>query len=173
MKRGDNMNMWYVEKGPDSDVVLSSRVRLARNFTKYPFPHKTTPEMQQNIAEETRNALFAGNKNMADVFRYIDFAQLDVIEKAVLVEKHVVSKELSESNRYRGLFISKDEQTSIMVNEEDHLRIQCLVPGIQLSKAWEICNSIDDLLSETIDFACPCFPHGCWPFFLKAKSSTP
>ena len=153
MKRGDNMKMWYVEKGPDSDVVLSSRVRLARNFARYPFPHKTTPEMQQDIVEKTKNALFAGSKSMEDIFQYIDFANLDVIEKAVLVEKHIVSKELLEADRIRGLLISNDEQISIMVNEEDHLRIQCLVSGMQLSKAWEICNNIDDLLSETIDFA--------------------
>ena len=88
------MKMWYVEKGPDSDVVLSSRVRLARNFSEYPFPHKTTPEMQQEIADKTKNALFAGSENMKDVFKYIDFSNLDIIEKAVLVEKHIVSKEL-------------------------------------------------------------------------------
>ncbi|NLN65721.1 MAG: protein arginine kinase [Clostridiaceae bacterium] len=147
------MDKWYIEKGPDSDVVLSSRVRLARNIKNYPFPHKSTVEDQKKIVDETKNALFSGNENMAGVFSYIDFNHLDPIEKAVLVEKHIVSKELVESNRYRGLIISGDEQISIMINEEDHLRIQCLTPGLQLEKAWEACDQLDNLLSESIDFA--------------------
>lgn len=147
------MDKWYIEKGPDSDVVLSSRVRLARNFRKYPFPHKTTPEIQKNITEETRQAIFSGNGNMSGVFSYIDFTHLDATDKAELVEKHIVSKELMESNRHCGLILSQDEKISIMINEEDHLRIQCLVPGLQLTQAWEACNKLDDLLSESIDFA--------------------
>jgi protein arginine kinase len=110
-------------------------------------------EDQKKIVDETKNALFSGNENMAGVFSYIDFNHLDPIEKAVLVEKHIVSKELVESNRYRGLIISGDEQISIMINEEDHLRIQCLTPGLQLEKAWEACDQLDNLLSESIDFA--------------------
>lgn len=147
------MNKWYINKGPDSDVVISSRVRLARNFRKYPFPHKTTPEQQRQIIEETRNALFNGNQMMADTFSYIDFTNLDAVEKVVLVEKHIVSKELLETNRNSGVLLSNDERISIMINEEDHLRIQCLATGMQLSEAWEVCNNLDDLLSESIDFS--------------------
>jgi len=147
------MNKWYIEKGPESDVVISSRVRLARNFKEYPFPHKTTPQMQKEIVDKTRDALFSGNQNMSRVFRFIDFSDLDMLDKAEFMEKHVVSKELLESDRYSGILLSEDEQISIMINEEDHLRIQCLAPGMQLTNAWNICNSIDDLLSEKIDFA--------------------
>lgn len=150
---GDVMNKWYIDKGPDSDVVLSSRVRLARNFREYPFPHKSTAEHQKKIAEETQKAIFSGSDSMANIFRYVDITSLDVIEKAVLVEKHIVSKELVESKRMIGLILSQDEQISIMINEEDHLRIQCLASGMQLTKAWEVCDSLDNLLSETIDFA--------------------
>ena len=147
------MDKWYISKGPDSDVILSSRVRLARNFRKYPFPHRTTPEQQRQIIEETKNALFSGNQRMIETFRFIDFTGLDAVEKAVLIEKHVASKELLETNRISGLLLSKDERISIMINEEDHLRIQCLATGMQLSETWEVCSSLDDLLSETIDFS--------------------
>lgn len=147
------MDKWYISKGPDSDVILSSRVRLARNFKKYPFPHRTTPEQQRQIIEETKNALFSGNQMMSENFSYIDFAGLDAVEKAVLVEKHVVSKELLETNRLCGVLLSRDERISIMINEEDHLRIQCLATGMQLTEAWETCTNIDDLLSESIDFS--------------------
>lgn len=147
------MNKWYVEKGPESDVVISSRVRLARNFNEYPFPHKTTPEMQKEIVGKAKDALFSGNQNMSEVFQFIDFANLEMVDKVVLMEKHVVSKELIESNRYSGILLSQDEQISIMINEEDHLRIQCLAPGLQLTNAWNICTDLDDLMSEKIDFA--------------------
>lgn len=147
------MCKWYIEKGAESDVVISSRVRLARNFRDYPFPHKTTPEMQKDIIEKTKDALFSGNQNMSRIFRFIDFTSLDTIDKAEFVEKHVVSKELLESDRHSGILLSEDEQISIMINEEDHLRIQCLAPGMQLTNAWNICDNIDDLLSEKIDFA--------------------
>jgi len=147
------MNKWYIDKGPDSDVVLSSRVRLARNFKSLPFPHKTTCEQQKKIVEETRKAIFSGNDSIAGIFRFVDFSSLNGIEKAVLVEKHIVSKELGESNRYNGLILSRDEQISVMINEEDHLRIQCLASGMQLTKAWEVCDNLDNLISETIDFA--------------------
>ena len=147
------MNKWYIEKGPESDVVISSRVRLARNFKEYPFPHKTTPELQKDIVEKTKDALFSGNQNMTEAFKFVNFATLDMIDKAEYMEKHIVSKELLESNRYSGILLSEDEQISIMINEEDHLRIQCLAPGMQLSKAWEICNSLDDLLAGKIDYA--------------------
>lgn len=134
-------------------MVLSSRVRLARNFREYPFPHKSTAEHQQKIIQETQKAIFSGSDSMAGIFRYVDITSLDIIEKAVLVEKHIVSKELVESKRLIGLILSQDEQISIMINEEDHLRIQCLASGMQLTKAWEVCDSLDNLLSETIDFA--------------------
>ncbi len=147
------MDKWYISKGPDSDVIISSRVRLARNFRKYPFPHRTTPEQQRQIIEETRNALFSGNQGMAGTFSFIDFSGLDAVEKTVLVEKHVASKELLDTNRICGLLLSNDERISIMINEEDHLRIQCLATGMQLSETWNTCSSLDDLLAETIDFS--------------------
>ena len=87
------MNKWYIEKGPESDVVISSRVRLARNFKGYPFPHKTTPELQKDIVEKTKDALFSGNQNMTEAFKFVNFATLDLIDKAEFMEKHIVSKE--------------------------------------------------------------------------------
>lgn len=153
MKRGDSMDKWYIDKGPDSDVVLSSRIRLARNFKNYPFPHKSSTEQQKKTVEETQKAVFSGNESMSGIFRFVDFTLLDGIEKAVFVEKHIVSKEFVESNRYTGLILSQDEQISVMINEEDHLRLQCLAPGMQLTKAWEVCDNLENLLSETIDFA--------------------
>ena len=84
-------------------------------------------------------------------FSTIDFRKLDLNERLVYVEKRLVSKELAKSDQEVGLLLSNDEQISIMINEEDHLRIQCLASGMQLEKASEICNYIDNLLSQKIN----------------------
>ena len=147
------MKRWYIDKGPDSDVVASSRVRLARNFEAYPFPSRSSVEQQRTIIGETIEALTGEDTEFKEGFNYVDFKQLDETEKLVYVEKRLVSKELAESEREVGLIISNDEQISIMINEEDHLRIQCLAAGMQLEKAFEICNYIDNLFSRKINFA--------------------
>ncbi|HBR03731.1 MAG TPA: protein arginine kinase [Ruminiclostridium sp.] len=147
------MNKWYIDIGPDSDVVVSSRIRLARNFKEYPFPQRSLPEQQENVIRETCDALFSNNPKLQDSFSLMRFKELSPVEKQVLVEKHLVSKELAESSLEVGALISKDEQISIMFNEEDHLRIQCLASGMQLEKAFDICNYLDNLISEKIEYA--------------------
>ncbi len=146
------MNKWYIDIGPDSDVVVSSRVRLARNFDAYPFPQRSLPELQEKVIQETCNALFSDPK-LKENFSLKRFKEILPVERQVLVEKHLVSKELAESNLEVGALISHDEQISIMINEEDHLRIQCLTSGMQLEKAFDICNYFDNLISEKIDYA--------------------
>ena len=81
------------------------------------------------------------------------FRDIPPIERQILVEKHLVSKELAESSLVVGALISDDEQISIMLNEEDHLRIQCLASGMQLEKVFDLCNSLDDIISERIEYA--------------------
>ncbi len=147
------MSKWYIDAGPDSDVVVSSRVRLARNFKNYPFPRRSTKEDQENIINETCDALFSGNPELKESLSLILFKDIPPIERQVLVEKHLVSKELAESNLEVGALISSDEQISIMLNEEDHLRIQCLASGMQLEKLFDLCNSLDDTIAEKIDYA--------------------
>jgi protein arginine kinase len=147
------MSKWYIDAGPDSDIVVSSRVRLARNFEEYPFPQRSSTEDQQKIIDETCHALFTGNPELERRLTLILFKELQPIQRQVLVEKHLVSKELAESSLETGALISDDEQISIMINEEDHLRIQCLTAGMQLDKAFALCNSIDDTIAEKIDYA--------------------
>lgn len=147
------MSKWYIDAGPDSDVVVSSRVRLARNFKDYPFPKRSTKQEQESIIKETCDALFSGNPELKESLSLILFKDIPPIERQVLVEKHLVSKELADSNLEVGALISRDEQISIMLNEEDHLRIQCLASGMQLEKVFDLCNSLDDTISEKIEYA--------------------
>ncbi len=147
------MTKWYIDGGPDSDVALSCRIRLARNFADYPYPHKSSPEILKKVMERTTEAVMHGNSDMAEQFHFIDFAKLSQVDRQVMVEKHLVSKELAKSKIDRGVIISESENISIMINEEDHLRIQCLGAGLQLEKLWELADPLDNLLSESIRFA--------------------
>jgi len=157
------MTQWYIENGPESDVVISSRVRLARNFESYPFSSKMEKEQEDKVLSKVKNAMMNVNGIINDISKddksimrdviFVDIKNLDVIEKQVLVEKHLVSPEFVESERINGLLISKDERISIMVNEEDHLRIQCLFPGMQIQNAWKLCDSIDSFIDSKLKFA--------------------
>ena len=147
------MNKWYIEKGPESDVVISTRIRLARNYKDFPFPQRADPEQLQTVILRTNEAIFTGNLEMEKNFSFIDISKLSNIDKMILIEKHIISKELVSNQRESGVVISNDEKISIMINEEDHLRIQCLASGMQLEKAHDLCSKIDNLLEEKIEFA--------------------
>ncbi len=147
------MTKWYIDKGPESDVVLSCRVRLARNFTEYPYPHRSTPEVRRRVMDRTVEAILHGSGVMSQEFRFIDFTKLPAVERQVLVEKHLVSKELADSRIECGAVISASENISIMLNEEDHLRIQVLGAGLQLDELWTLADKLDNQLADTIDFA--------------------
>lgn len=147
------MNRWYIDAGPDSDVVLSSRIRLARNFSDLPYPHMSRPEQRREVMDRSVAAILHSNSSMSQLFRFLDFTSLPEIERQVLVEKHLVSKELADCGQDCGAIISEGENISLMLNEEDHLRIQCLGAGLQLESLWSLADKLDNLLSESIPFA--------------------
>lgn len=144
---------WYEKAGKESDVVISTRVRLARNLADMPFPNRMTPDQKAAVERRVRDAILSGNSAIASDF---DFVQMDDLsnEQAVsLVERHIVSPEFIANAKGRGFLISKDERISIMVNEEDHVRIQVLHEGLALSEAAEMTDRIDTLLNESLRFA--------------------
>lgn len=144
---------WMRNEGPDSDIVLSSRIRLARNFSKVPFPiiadQGELEGIQEFFQKEYEHESFESHED----FEYIPINQLTLIEKQTLVEKHLVSPHLVKQALTAGALISKDEQVSIMINEEDHIRIQLYFPGFQLEKTLEEAFKIDDWLERKIDYA--------------------
>jgi len=146
------MEGWYIEKGPESDVVMSSRVRLARNFKEYPFPFRMSREDGEKVVQRVKDAIFNRSVATSD-YEFYDMLKMNPIDKQALVEKHLISPNLVGGRIASAAIISKDEKVSIMINEEDHLRIQCLFPGLQLDKAWELCDKIDSLLEENIDYS--------------------
>jgi len=145
---------WMNGKGNLGDVVISSRVRLARNLKEVPFPHL----LEEKDAREVLNKIFCaidqvGAKRFGGDIIKVDLQNLPSLDRQVLVEKHLISPQHAENGFAKGLALRHDEQVSIMINEEDHLRIQCLHSGLELDEAWILASGIDDLCDEILDFA--------------------
>lgn len=142
-----------VQAVPDADVAISSRIRLARNLEAYPFTMRMNRIQSAEILEHVKNAIFIGKDVQEQKLSYLDLQSLKPLEKQLLVEKHLISPEFVEGDIDRAVIISRDGKISIMVNEEDHLRLQCIYPGMQIREAWKLCSELDTKLEETLDFA--------------------
>ncbi|OYU98423.1 MAG: ATP--guanido phosphotransferase, partial [Verrucomicrobiales bacterium VVV1] len=125
-------------------IVLMTRIRLARNLANQPFPGWAKPAQRAKIAEICAAAVAAASPLKRSLNVAVD--QLGDLEKQILVERHLISRELSGSKQGSGVIISKDQTVSVMVNEEDHLRIQVLRAGFQLKKTWNVINELDTAL---------------------------
>lgn len=146
------MLKWYETEAADNDIVLSSRIRLARNVVDFPFNSKITPEQRKKLNEQAKAALEKLNLGENKLI-FAQMNELNEIKRYSLVEKHIVSREFINHPEERMLVLSADESISIMVNEEDHLRLQVMANGLNLQKAFELCNQIDDVLDETLTYA--------------------
>lgn len=144
---------WYEKAGPNGDVVCSTRVRLARNLAPYPFPERATLQQKEEIKARVRDALLSGNSILSKEFRFLPLDSMGEEQAVSLVERHIISPEFIADRRGKGVLVSEDESLSIMINEEDHLRIQVLREGLSLKEAAETADRLDTLLSETLPFA--------------------
>ncbi|HEU5312082.1 MAG TPA: protein arginine kinase [Candidatus Eisenbacteria bacterium] len=146
-----NLGRWLDGSGPASDVVLSTRVRLARNLKEVPFTHRAREEQ---LAMVYSSVVSAVRKTPALVSSSaLQMRELTPLDRQFLVERHLISHDLADNGRLRGLLLVPDESVSAMVNEEDHLRLQSLASGFQLRSAWESVNAIDDELGQDLDYA--------------------
>ena len=141
---------WYKNKGNEGDIVLSTRVRLARNLTEYPFPGRLDESQKKDIANLVNNILSQEKTFDLD---FIDMSTLSPAETVSLAEKHLISPEFACDTLGRSLLLSKDEDISIMICEEDHIRIQTVYPGLSLSEAFETALKIDEILENEISYA--------------------
>ena len=142
---------WLKGEGPHADMVLSTRIRLARNLRDVPFTHRAHDEQLLGVLASVTNAV-APSATLAGGL-LLKMQDCTAIERQVLVERHLVSHELGDGARPRGIYMAPDERVSIMVNEEDHLRLQALTPGFQLAEAWSLADSADDDLDQSLDYA--------------------
>jgi len=154
MKLDDLINQtseWLRGTGPESEIVISSRIRLARNINKLPFSHWATKVQSQQVLKSVKDAIDVNDNMKGCIFARID--ELNSIDKQFLLERHLVSKELIAKSDSKAVAIGDREIISIMINEEDHLRIQVVQSGFNLREAWQIIDSLDSELGKKIDFA--------------------
>lgn len=143
---------WVRAEGPGSDVVISSRVRLARNFAGFPFPPKAAEVESRQIVELAHRHILG--LDLAPSVMWIDMNETPELERSVLAERHLISKQHARGDRPRAVAVtSPDERMSIMVNEEDHLRIQVMRSGLALEDAFEQIDEVDDRLEGATDYA--------------------
>jgi protein arginine kinase len=145
------MKGWIQGNGPHSDIILSSRIRLARNLAGIPFPAGLNEEKSKVVFEKVRGSLLDTNSSLK--FKDYIMKELPSIERQCLVERHLISPGLSKNSTNGAALISDDEMISIMVNEEDHIRIQAILPGLQIKKSWEMASDIDDELEQKLEYA--------------------
>ena len=136
-----------------NDVVISTRIRLARNLKDFPFPCKLNSQGREKVIEKVRDAVKKSNSPVASDFSFIKMSELTSSQSVSLVEKRLVSPEFISETDGRALLISKDECFSIMINEEDHIRLQVITKGLSLEQAYDTADKLDTLLDENLDFA--------------------
>ncbi|MBH1939296.1 protein arginine kinase [Mobilitalea sibirica] len=147
------MLKWYEQTAQDSDVVISSRVRLARNLANYSFSNKLKEEQAAELVKEVKTITSSLAEKANRKFYSCNISTLSEIDKSAMVERHIVSPLLAEKKQTTGLILSEDETISVMINEEDHVRIQAIVGGMNLEQAYEEADRIDDIAYEKLHFA--------------------
>src|SRR5678816_1088598 len=154
MKLSDLTNRageWLRGSGPMSEIVISSRIRLARNVAGYPFLTKCTRHQRQALESKVRETILGAR--ISNETLYVDLEASPELDRQLLVERHLISRPHAAAEGARGVAVGDSENVSIMVNEEDHLRLQVLRSGLQLEEAWDQINKIDVALESKLDWA--------------------
>lgn len=130
-------------------VVVSSRVRLARNLSDYPFPSRMNDKQREEVIEKVKQSL----EDSVYKFMFIRMEDVDELERIAMVERHLISPDFAAKAPGRALAVTEDESISIMINEEDHLRIQVIMPELSLDEAYRIADELEEKLSQKLKFA--------------------
>lgn len=146
-----NRGEWLQGSGPESDIVISSRIRLARNLAAYPFVGRATDSDRNEIEAVLKECILGIEEDQQ--LLYLDVAELAGIDRQFLVERHLISREHAESHGTRSVAIDYHERFSLMINEEDHLRIQVMQSGLDLDNVWQRIDRIDDLVEKRVTYA--------------------
>ena len=140
---------WMLPGGPQGDIVISSRIRIARNVADEPFPGWAKKDRRQQTLAELQPCVEA-LPDMQDGFS-ADLGKLDATQKQVLVERHLISREHAAKGPGSAAVINRVQNLSIMINEEDHLRMQAILPGLNLKAAYAMIDRLDTELDQSLD----------------------
>lgn len=142
---------WLSGRGPQCDIVVSSRTRLARNISGFPFLSRATESQRREILRLLCNTI--SSTPFGKSVSFFDLESTDDLDREVLVERHLISRQHAGGQGSRGVAVTERETTSVMINEEDHLRIQSMRSGLQLQAAWEEMRKLDDAIEKQVDYA--------------------
>ncbi|RMH71654.1 MAG: protein arginine kinase [Gemmatimonadetes bacterium] len=144
-------SQWLDASGPFSDIVYSSRIRLARNLKKIPFSHRANDDELRTVFLQAKEA--AHETQLLKDALILDLGELDSLDRRVLAERHLISNQMVELYHNRGLVVTPGETLSVMINEEDHFRLQAITSGFNLNEAYEKVNQLDDELGSRLEYA--------------------
>ncbi len=144
------MSSWW---NKENGIVVSSRVRLARNLSGIPFPSRMSNEQFEELKQKAKSAVYDSNTPFAKTLNFIDMATVPQNEINAMVERHIISPEFAKRGGSSAIILSADESISIMIGEEDHIRIQVILDGLKLEEAYDIAEQIDFLLDSRLHFA--------------------
>ena len=147
----NDINEWFDGSGPLADIVISSRIRLARNLAGYKFLSRCSDTEKSEILDKLRDIMMS--LDLGDKVFYVSVDEAPALNKHFLVERHLISRHHAFGKGPRGVVIAEREFFTAMINEEDHLRIQVLKAGCQISQCAQQINRIDDMIEKKVDFA--------------------
>ena len=142
---------WLRGTGPESDIVISSRIRLARNLAAFPFTNRASAYQKAEIEALLRERI--AKLELDPRLDYLNVPSLSTLDRQFLVERQLISRELAAAEGPRGVALAPRETVSLMVNEEDHLRLQVMRSGFALDEAWQDIDRVDDLLEQRVTYA--------------------
>ena len=142
---------WLRGTGPESDIVISSRIRLARNLAAFPFTNRASAHQKAEIESSLRERI--AKLGLEPPLDYLNVPGLSPLDRQFLVERQLISRELASAEGPRGVAVAPHETVSLMVNEEDHLRLQVMRSGFALDEAWQDIDKVDDLLEQKVTYA--------------------
>ena len=142
---------WLANSDSDENIAISSRIRLARNLSGLAFPVNSS-ESEQNQALSIISSIIKKHKILDDLMEF-NIKSLSEIDRSFLLERHLISRDFCKGASGSSLIINETESCSLMINEEDHVRIQVIQPGLSLQNIWTVIDDIDNHLSKNISFA--------------------
>jgi protein arginine kinase len=142
---------WLRGTGPDADIVISCRIRLARNVPDVPFASRCSPDQKRELVDALAPKVLAAE--VGEGSQYLAIQDMDEVDRLFLVERHLISREHAEAEGPRGVVFDVRETASVMINEEDHLRIQIFRSGFQPEETWAAADALDDRIGEQVHYA--------------------
>jgi protein arginine kinase len=147
----DERKKWFDGSGPRAESILSTRVRLARNISGARFVGRAPEDELASIYQRAAGAVRSSGRMERGIVSPID--ELGVLDRQFLLERHILSPDLTAEAKHRGIAVAADESLSVMINEEDHLRLQCMKSGMQFREAWTDVSLLDDEVGAEIPYA--------------------